>query len=153
MTSVDLLAIVHGMLGIFILMGIGGGLASLWHEPKNIRALKIFSVLSTVSAFLIVLVGDLLYIVYRSPNNARSLLVGSPNEWAHEIGFEFKEHAGHFVPVLLLVAAFLVFYYQNDLSRQPRVRKSAIIMLIAALAFTFVELALGALITGVQPVI
>ena len=151
---IDFIAIAHGTLGVLILMGIGGVIASLWGEPKkSVRGLKFFSTLAAVSAFLIVLFGDALYLFYRSPDNARSLINAGSTPWAHGIVMEFKEHAGHFVPVLLLISLTVVLHYREEMLSNKQARISVLLFVLASLFLTLVEMAMGAFITGVQPVI
>jgi hypothetical protein len=153
MSYLDILAVSHGLLGVLVLMGTGGALALLWSPRKSLNPLKFFSSLGTASAFLAALLGDALYIIYRSPENARSILKAGENKWVHSIGMEFKEHVGHFIPVLLLIAAFIVFYYREDAIKNRGLRRTVMAFLVLSLLYTFVEMSWGAFITGVQPVI
>ena len=152
--ALDVIAIMHGVFGVMILMGIGGALVSLWGDPKrNPRMLKFFSLLAAFSALIVVVFGDALYAIYRSPQNARDIIRAGDYKWAHSIGMEFKEHVGHFIPVLLLIVVFIVFYFDEDIVKNENLRRSVMVFLTASLLLTIVELVLGTLIAGIQPVI
>lgn len=151
--GLDVIAVVHGVAGVLILMGIGGTLVALWDPKRNPRMLKVFSLLAAISSLFTVIFGDLLYIIYRSPDNARTIIRAGDYSWAHSIGMEFKEHVGHFVPVLLLVAVFMIFYFDEDVIKNKSLRRSVMVFMASSLLLVFAELVLGTLIAGIQPVI
>lgn len=152
--ELDIIALIHGFSGVLILMGIGGAFVSLWGDPtKDLNKLKFFSLLAALSSLFTVIFGDLLYIFYRLPYNAREIIKAGDYSWAHSIGMEFKEHVGHFIPVLLLIAVFIIFYFDEDAVKNESLRRSVLVFMTASLLLTFVELILGALIAGIQPVI
>ncbi len=150
----NLPAHVHVILGTLILFSIVGSIVSLMKTSiKNLVLLKTFSVISFITGLLSVLVGDIAYIGYRRPEGARILIKEGPVPWVHTIGMEFKEHVAHFIPVILFIALFLIFYYREEIFEKKELRRIVAALYMIALILILVIFLLGVYITSVQPLI
>jgi len=167
LTNQEWWGLVHGMgFGALFLLAFAGGLAGLYSlRPglvtaqgvvERMRRLKIGVTAMAVAAWGTVLTGTfVVYPWYRDPatSSPKSVLITNPQtaDW-HEFGMEWKEHIAWISPILATAVAFIVVYYGTNLIRHERVRKTAMVLLVAAFGFAAVAGALGALITKVAPV-
>ncbi|MBS3120033.1 hypothetical protein J4475_04405 [Candidatus Woesearchaeota archaeon] len=151
----EITAIVHGLLGTVFLMAFAGSYAELIQlTHAGMKRVKWGITIMAGTAIIIDLLGDLIYTVYRAPvpDSARSLIKAGSTPWVHEIGMELKEHVAHFVPVLMLIALFMVVYYKEDLVKSKELRAITAGLLVTAMLVTLVAFGLGAYITKVQPI-
>lgn len=172
LTTREIWVLVHGMiLGAPFLLVFADtvvGLYSLWPElvtvagiRQVIRRLKISTLLMAVIAWLTVLSGT--YIIcpwyYATPPQGadltlypRSFLEANPSLAAwHSFGMEWKEHIAWFAPILVTVAAYIVWRYGSQISQNPHLR--TILLTLSALVFVTAGVAglFGTLITKVAP--
>lgn len=159
--------LIHGMgLGALFLLAFAGGLADLYSLKRELvtdegirermRRLRIGVVGMAAVAWATVLTGTwIVYPWYREdiPASARSRLLADPVTagW-HEFGMEWKEHIAWMAPILATVVAFIVVYYDTNLIRHDRVRRTAITLFVMAFLFAAIAGAFGAFITKVAPV-
>jgi hypothetical protein len=159
--------IVHGMVfGAVFLLAFAGGLAELHslrpaaETPAGLRdathRIGIGVTTMAVAAWATVVSGTwVVYPWYRDPAAAspRSTLLADPGtaDW-HTFAMEWKEHVAWLSPLLATAVAFLVLYYGRSLAANPRLRRIAMAMFVAAFSAAAVAGALGALITKAAPV-
>lgn len=151
----EITAIVHGFLGTVFLMAFAGAFAELVEITNSgIKRLKIGVTLMAASIIITDLLGDLVYTVYRAPvpESARSVILAGPTPWVHTVLMELKEHIAHFVPLLLIAVAFMVFYYDKDLLEKKELRYLTTALLVFAMLITLLVFGLGAYITKVKPI-
>ncbi|MEK6967472.1 MAG: hypothetical protein AABX51_02470 [Nanoarchaeota archaeon] len=151
----EITAIVHGFLGTVFLMAFAGAFAELVEITNSgIKRLKIGVTLMAASIIITALLGDLVYTVYRAPvpESARSVILAGPTPWVHTVLMELKEHIAHFVPLLLIAVAFMVFYYDKDLLEKKELRYLTTALLVFAMLITLLVFGLGAYITKVKPI-
>ena len=175
LTSRETWTALHGIFfGAIFLLAFAGGLAGLWSlRPEWVTVqglrermfrLKVGVATMAIVAWVTVVTGTwIIYPWYRaSPPEGtedlsrfpRSLLLSSPGkeEW-HRFGMEWKEHVAWIAPLLATAAAFLVFYYGNQLIVDKRLRYTTIAVFTLAFAAAGVAGILGAFITKAAPIL
>ena len=168
LTTREFWALVHGvLLGGASLLCFAGGLAGFYslrpglvaaggiHE--RMRRLMAGTGAMAVLVWLTVISGTwIVYPWYRedTEDSPRSLLLADPDteDW-HEFAMEWKEHVAWIAPMLATAAAFIVFYYRDDLIRNQTARRVAMACFIGAFAIAVIAGLLGALITKKAPVV
>lgn len=168
LTTREFWALIHGViLGGVFLLAFSGGLATFYalrpgmtrgveavHERT--QRLLIGTITMATLVWLTVISGTwIVYPWYREeiPDSPKSLLLANPDtkDW-HEFAMEWKEHVAWIAPMLATAAAFIVFYYRDDLIRNQLARRIALICFIGAFAIAVIAGLLGALITKKAPV-
>jgi len=167
LTSREWWGIVHGMIfGAAFLLAFAGGLAELHmlrsvvETPQGVRQadrrLGVGVTSMAVVAWATVITGTwIVYPWYRdaSPNSPKSTLLADPNTEAwHSFAMEWKEHIAWMSPILATAVAFLVLYYGQSLATNPRLRRTAMTLFVAAFTAAAIAGAFGALITKAAPV-
>jgi len=125
---------------------------------RNVVLLKISGIAIAGLSWLAVIVGTwIVYPWYRAAppagtsdltHFARSRLLSSPTtaEW-HNLGFEWKEHAGWLVPVIATVALYLIYRYGENLAKEKKMRWTVFVVLCIAFVISGIVGVLGAIIT------
>jgi len=152
---IEAISLIHGFLGTIFLMSFTGAIVALFTFTKNRYKLLKYSIfLMTISILLIDVTGVYVYGIYRASNSesAKSKLLASETPWVHTILMEFKEFAGIYVALLMLLINFLVMYYKSRILEDKNLRNSIIFLLVAGMLLTLLTFGLGAYITKVQPI-
>jgi len=153
-TPLELTGIIHGLLGTGFLMAFAGALVELVElGARGVKRLKIYTTVMAAILMTKIILGDFIYTFYRAPtpDSPRSLIKAGTTPWVHNIGMELKEHIAHYVPVLLVIVTFIVFYYNDALIKDRRLRAIIAVLLSAAMLWTLIAFGLGAYITKTQP--
>lgn len=174
-------ALVHGMVfGTVYLLAFASGLTGLYSlRPQlaasgnggaNLRRPRWGIILSTVSVWLMVIVGTyVIYPWYRAmPPATINTAVQSEQlreypyywllasadtaEW-HEFGMVWKEHIAWIAPLLATVVAFAVIRHGTYLADHNDARKMVLSLFLISFAIVGIAGLLGALITKVAPVL
>ena len=151
----ELISIIHGLLGTLFLMAFSGVLVSLFSFNKNrYNLLRVSVLVMTITVILIDIAGIYLYGVYRAPNpeSARSNLLASETPWVHTILMEFKEFAGIYVALLMILISFLVIHYKSEILEDRTLRNSVLFLLIVTMLLSLLTFGLGAYITKVRSI-
>lgn len=145
----------HGLLGGLFVAGL---CIAIWQSAspgkRSLTALRVNAIALTLLVTIKDVLGDVVYTAYREnvPDSARSLILASSKPWAHEILMEFKEHAAHVLPAMLLVVVAIVFVYDIRDRENLTARKVAVSILAVSLVLTLVILFMGAMATSVAGV-
>lgn len=146
---------IHGVLGstLFISGSISVYLSYrlLMGRTESTGDLKIASLVTTIAAFVTVVVGNWIYIGYRQPGMVQDYFLQNTPE-LHLIFFEFKENIALFTVPLATAATFILFRYGDELSERPWIRTVVFLLLALVFMFFLVAFGLGAAITKVRPV-
>ena len=161
-------ALIHGLiLGGGFIAAFTGGLAGFYSlRPELItaagvhermRRLTLGTTAMAAIAWVTVITGTwIVYPWYREDieDSPRSLLLADEDtkDW-HEFAMEWKEHVAWIAPMLATAAAFIVFYYRDELIRNQAMRRIALWLFIGAFGIAVVAGILGALITKKAPVL
>ncbi|MBU1672674.1 MAG: hypothetical protein KKF41_09615 [Actinobacteria bacterium] len=149
------LAFIHALLGAVLITGLVVVIwQSLFPSGRSLRAIRSNAVAMAAVAVVIDVLGDIVYTAYRvkSATGPRSIILAGNSPWIHEILMEFKEHAAHFVPALLLVAIALVFVYDIRRKENGTARKAVAAVFALALLVTVTVLLMGAFINNAAPI-
>jgi hypothetical protein len=98
-----------------------------------------------------VLFGNWIYIAYRAPvpSSPRSYFLETMPV-IHEIFFEFKEFMALFTLPLAVGAAFVIWYYGDQLRVRPAIRNLLAATLVLVFFYFMVTFGLGAAITKLR---
>ena len=152
---IEVISLIHGFLGTIFLMAFTGSIIALFTLDKSKYKLLRYSImLMTLSVIIIDVVGIYIYGIYRAPNpeSARSKLLESNTPWVHTILMEFKEFAGIYVALIMLLISYLIFKYNSKVLSDMNLRNSVLFLLIITMLLTLLTFGLGAYITKVQPI-
>ena len=145
----------HGLFaGIFMItVTIGLYQASrLWAGREiNIRELEIGSAINAVACFLTILLGNWIYIPYRSASGPKTHFLKTSPE-IHKIFFEFKEFTALFTLPLAVAAAYLIYRYGEKLTTNRQLREMTALLLVLTFFYFVVAFGLGAAITKLKSV-
>lgn len=147
--------VLHSFLGILALMGATIiAFAVMNVNYQSLFKLKMWAIVTTIVTLVLNFLGDILYVIYRdpAPTSARSILKAGSTPWVHSIGMEFKEHAAQFVPVILVVITFIIFYYNQDIIKNKEIKKIVRNLSLVSIIIILIVFALGTFITQVQPI-
>jgi len=129
----------------------------------NVILLKISGLVIAILSWLAVIVGTwFVYPWYRTaPPQGTTDLSGFPRSrllanaavsgW-HNFGMEWKEHLGWVVPIIVTVAAFLIFRYGEKLAEENKVRWTLFVIICVGFVLAGIVGVLGAIITKEAPV-
>ena len=166
---------IHGMaLGFGFILFFTASLALLltlqpgFLTPKGIRTnvilLKISGLVTAILSWLAAIAGTwIVYPWYRAtPPSGTTDLSGFPRAhllatppvsgW-HSFGMEWKEHLGWVAPILVTVAAYLIFRYSEKLVEERKIVWTVFVILCIAFVASGIVGVLGAIITKEAPVI
>lgn len=123
-----------------------------FHRMPDLLFFRRILLILFLAVFLVTWLGLFVYVPYRSPGNARSVLLETRPE-LHKIVFEHKEFAAYAVWLLLLVALIGVWSLSNDeYHTTPRAHTLIRFCLIAAFAITLLVSVEGLIVTTAAPV-
>ncbi|HBP63094.1 MAG TPA: hypothetical protein DD730_02205 [Desulfosporosinus sp.] len=149
----DLSAAIHGGLGIILLASfIWAAEAVLNKSPEAYKRLKIGTIVMSVSSFLTIVYGNIVYIPYRAANGAQPWLKAHDIYFYHTLGMEFKEFAALFSLPLAVAIMYSVIIMSEDWFKSDWARKTVKYGLYLAIFFTFAAFILGAAITKAKAV-
>ena len=147
----ETISIIHGFLGMFLLMSFSGIIIGLFDQSK-LKLIKYGSFSMLISSILIFLTGTLTYIFYRAPGSAREKLLASSTPWVHSIFMELKEFMGVYVVILMVVFTYMVYYYKDSIFSNKNLKFLLVFLLVVIMLMTLLTFGLGAYITKVQPI-
>ncbi len=149
------IATIHGMfatLGVLVGSATGYlGWRLLLGHLKAYRDLRILATVSSVFAFLAILTGNWIYIVYRGPGGPREFFKSNFPE-IHEIFFEFKEFVALFPLPIAVAATFILWKYKDSLPVDEKLRNAVGVMIAVAWTVLMIAFVLGAAITKLMSV-
>ena len=166
---------IHGMLlgfgfvlfftaSLALLLTLKPGLLTPQGIRRNVILLKISSLVIAILSWLAVIAGTwIVYPWYRAtPPSGTTDLSGYPRShllamppvsgW-HNFGMEWKEHLGWVVPIMVTVAAYLVFRYGEKLPEERKIVWTLFVGLLIAFVAAGIVGVLGAIITKEAPVV
>jgi hypothetical protein len=122
----------------------------LWrNELTTLTPISWPSVFNAFLAGITIGFGNWIYIAYRAPGGLRARFLESAPV-VHKVFFEFKEYIALFALPAAVAAAFVIWYYRDDLLRRPWLRYTAASMLWLCFFCVLVAFVLGAAITKLQ---
>ena len=151
----EALSLLHGFLGTVFLMCFTGAIVAIFSFKKQRYKLLKYSILfMTIAVIIIDILGATVYVTYRSadPSSAKSKILASDSPWVHDILMEFKEFAGIFVAILMILINFLVISYKSKILEDKKLRGTLILLLAITMLLTLATFGLGAYITKVQSI-
>jgi hypothetical protein len=165
LTSHEVWALVHGMLlgGTFLLSFAAGlyALVTLRAEAltpegvrERVRQLKIGTGAMALMAWTTVITGTWVILPwYRAEGGPKSTLLSDPETklW-HEFADVWKTHVAWTAPLLATAAAVLVAYYGQAIARDSRVRRTVLVLFVAAFSVTSLAALIGSLVTRAAPI-
>lgn len=149
----EILSLTHGFLGILLIVGSPWALAELFalKDHNGIQRLKLVTLGLVFASFLsCVFLAAPTYLNYYPV--AKAEIKAGPNPWVHGILMETKEHIGLLEPMVMLAAAFVVWYYSDSLIQDRNARRSAIALLIFGFLLAFAVMSMGAYIAKTGPI-
>ncbi len=154
-SGIEVISLVHGFLGTIFLMAFGAAFAELIELTNaGVQRIRLGITVMAVVAILLYASGSFIYIDYRAPvpTSPRSVLLSSEETaWIHEVLFELKEFTGAFVPVIMLLAAYLSRLWGDELKTDPKKRRILLSLLLVGVVWTFATYGLGAYVTKTVP--
>jgi hypothetical protein len=167
LTTGQLTFMLHLVLGVAMVHGFVGGLATLIRPAtgRRQRAIRTASTVTlAVAAWATAITGTwLVYPGYRAEppdpgvpaamiDHPKSSLLANPDTaiW-HDFGMEWKEHVGWLVPILVTIVAYLAVRHRDLLTRDRTMRRLAAGLLVVSIVGTVVAAGLGAVINAVAP--
>ncbi len=158
--------------GALFMLAFSGAIAEMYRmsaptapapSPRGQKLLYTYLGVMVVLAWAAVLSGTyLVYPWYRAvpPAGAteltlypRALLLSSPTtaEW-HNLGMEWKEHAGWLAPIAMTMAAYIFAKYGRQLARERQIRLAALVFVVVAFITTAIAGAFGAFLNKYAPI-
>jgi hypothetical protein len=173
-TTHDFFTVLHGMgFGALFMLAFSGALVELYRisapgapsamSAKGEQLLGLYLLAMVVLAWLTVLTGTYqVYPWYRAVPPAgvtdlaeypRRLLLssGKTSQW-HNLGMEWKEHAGWLAPIAITMVAYVTMKYGRALVQHRNMRISVLAFAIAAFAATGIAGAFGAFLNKYAPI-
>lgn len=172
-TTRDLFTVLHGMgFGALFMLAFSGAMVELYRisapgAPTSMSAtaqklLSFYLVTMVVLAWLTVLTGTYqIYPWYRAvpPAGAdlaefpRRLLLssGKTSQW-HNIGMEWKEHAGWLAPIAITMVAYVTMKYRRAIIEHRNMRIAVLGFAVAAFVATGIAGGFGAFLNKYAPV-
>lgn len=151
----EAISLLHGLLGTLFLMSFTGAIVALYSFDKKYFKLLRYSIfIMMITIIIIDFLGVYMYGIYRNPDpsSAKSKILASDKPWVHEILMEFKEFAGVYVALIMVLVNFLVMHYNSKVLEDKKTRNVVAFLLILSMALTLATFGLGAYITKVQPI-
>jgi hypothetical protein len=145
----------HGLAAGVFMIGTTVGVYQAYRLYKNgalnIGEMQIGSTVTATAAAITVMFGNWIYIAYRAagPNSPRSYFLENMPA-IHEIFFEFKEFMALFTLPLIVSAAFVIWYYGDQLRLRPALRNLVAVALVLVFFYFSVTFGLGAAITKLR---
>ncbi len=143
--------LVAGLLMVTVTIGLFEGYRLLIGNIDDIRELIFGSFVNSSLAFLTIITGNKIYIVYRAKGGPRTYFLENAPE-IHKIFFEFKEFVALIVLPLAVAVTFIFIYYRNDILRRKEFRVISFVLIALIFFYFVVAFGLGAAITKLKPV-
>jgi len=173
-TTRDFFTVLHGMgFGALFMLAFSGALVELYRisapgAPAQTGAraqqlLNLYLVVMVMLAWFTVLSGTYqIYPWYRAVPPAgvtdlaeypRRLLLssGRTSEW-HNVGMEWKEHAGWLAPIAITMVAYVTMKYGRAIIQHRNMRIGVLVFAVAAFASTAIAGGFGALLNKYAPI-
>ena len=156
----EIFAVLHGFLGLLLIMGLMlvlGGLIQMKINGNGFRMIKVGTAMLLVSSVILALSGIYLYSLYRGGSegtpgsSARSIIKASSRPWVHGIMMEMKEFIGVYVPIIIAMMYVVVKTYGAGFVENKKARTMFTILLALAVVWTVVTFGFGAFITKTVP--
>ena len=156
----EIFAVLHGFLGLLLIMGLMlvlGGLIQSRVNGGGFQLIKIGTAMLLVSSVILALSGIYLYSLYRGGSegtpgsSARSIIKASSRPWVHGIMMEMKEFIGVYVPIIIAMMYVVVKTYGAGFVENKKARTMFTILLALAVVWTVVTFGFGAFITKTVP--
>src|SRR6266540_2068884 len=116
---------VHGLAAGIFMIGTTVGVYQAYRlyrgSTLSIGEMQIGSTLTAAAALVTILFGNWIYIAYRAKTGPRTYFLENMPA-IHEIFFEFKEFMALFTLPLAVGAAFVIWYYGDQLRIRPAIR-------------------------------
>jgi hypothetical protein len=170
-TTHDLMTVLHGMgFGALFMLAFSGALVELYRtgapSEMSMRAqslLGLYLAAMVILAWLTVFSGTyIIYPWYRAVPPAgvtdladypRRLLLssGKTSEW-HNVGMEWKEHAGWLAPIAMTMVAYVTMKYGRAIIQHRNMRIAVLTFAVAAFVATGIAGAFGAFLNKYAPI-
>jgi hypothetical protein len=173
-TTYDFFTVLHGMgFGALFMLAFSGALVELYRisapgapaamSPTAQNLLGFYLVAMVILAWLTVISGTYqVYPWYRAVPPAgvtdlsafpRRLLLssGKTSEW-HNIGMEWKEHAGWLAPIAITMVAYVTMKYKRAIIDHHNMRVAVLAFAVAAFVATGIAGAFGAFLNKYAPI-
>jgi uncharacterized membrane protein len=171
-TTRDFFTVLHGMgFGALFMLAFSGAIVELYRisvaptqmSAKGQQLLGLYLVAMVFLAWLTVLTGTYqIYPWYRAvpPTGVvelseypRRLLLssGKTSQW-HNIGMEWKEHAGWLAPIAITMAAYVTMKYRQAIVQHRNMRIAVLAFTVAAFVATGIAGSFGAFLNKYAPV-
>lgn len=153
--AIEFISLLHGLLGTLFLMSFTGAIISLFNpDKKKYKLLRNSILIMTITVIVIDVLGIYLYGTYRAPGpqSAKSKILASDTPWVHDLLMEFKEFAGIYVALFMLLINFLVMHYHAAILEDKKLRNTIVLLLSLTMLLTLLTFGLGAYITKVQSI-
>ena len=157
--SHEIFAVLHGFLGLLLIMGLMlvlGGLIQMKINGNGFQMIKVGTAMLLVSSVILALSGIYLYSLYRggsvgAPESARKIIKASTRPWVHGIMMEMKEFIGVYVPIIIAMMYVVVKTYGAGFVENKKARMMFTVLLALAVVWTVVTFGFGAFITKTVP--
>jgi hypothetical protein len=172
-TTHDFFTALHGMgFGALFMLAFSGALVELYRisrpvgpvdETEGQKWLSLYLLAMVVLAWLTVITGTYqIYPWYRAVPPAgvtdlaeypRRLLLssGRTSQW-HNLGMEWKEHAGWLAPIAITMVAYVTMKYGRAIVQHRNMRIAVLAFTVAAFAATGIAGAFGAFLNKYAPI-
>ena len=145
----------HGLFAGMLMVTMTIGLFQafrLWGKSTiNVHELEIGSLLNAAVCFMVIVLGNWLYIPYRAKSGPRSYFLETMPE-IHKVFFEFKEFTALVTLPLTVGAAYLICLYGERLNSNRVLRETVSLLLVLAFFYFMTAFGLGAAVTKLKAV-
>ncbi len=150
-SAIEIVSMLHGFLGLMIIIGLSFSLAELFQNQPNPRKFRFFMGLLFVAFLFIVIMGNVMYAVYADADgkSVKKIIQESTKPRADTLVMEVKKHVGNFFPALMFIPFMMSLYYRDELFVEKE-RKVILVILVGAILFLTVGIfGAGALIAKI----
>ena len=143
----------HGLAAGIFMIGTTVGVYQAYRlyrgSALSVGEMQIGSTFTAAAALVTILFGNWIYIAYRAKTGPRTYFLENMPA-IHEIFFEFKEFMALFTLPLAVGAAFVIWYYGDQLRLRPAIRNLLAVALVLVFFYFAVTFGLGAAITKLR---
>ncbi|HEU5315070.1 MAG TPA: hypothetical protein VFX49_03115 [Chloroflexota bacterium] len=147
----------HGLGAGVLMIGVTVGLFQAYRlyrgDSISIGEMQIGSLFTAAASLVTIFYGNWIYIAYRAsaPTSPRSYFLENMPQ-VHQVFFEFKEFLALYTLPLAVGAAFMIWYYGDQLRTRPAIRNAVAVTLVLAFFYFAVAFGLGAAVTKLRAV-
>lgn len=148
------IAAFHGFLGLLFLLLYSGSVIDLLSLTKDrVKRLRYIAAGMAIAVWITSFSGLFLYMFYRDPSplSPRSIIKASQFPYLHTVFFELKEHIGMFPPVIMLLAAFIIWRYGDMLVSDKKMKFAVLALITLGFLWVLATFGLGVIVTKFAP--